>query len=172
MKVKRRLKTLPINELTNFKVCLYSPSMTLKKLLGSSLIKGIFLAAILLVGNFYLSERRQSLEKSEVASGVLLVHNSIIAENSGSNKTDGKANDVTGHNAPKNHAGVWLIAVDLVNSFGKSAYQRHYHSPNIADLVPKEFQESKSRSVQSVCQVSAELGRLFTLIGERPSGTS
>jgi hypothetical protein len=159
-------------ELTRIIGVLYSPQMFMKKLQNPFILKGLLLSALIIIGNFYLSERCLFEEKGGRREINPVLPFTSISEQETADSADVGTKDVTGKKAPSSRSTVWLLAVDMVNSIGKSINQRQSPSQNFADLVPLGTSISQNKSIHTICLVNAELGSLFTLVGEKPSGTS
>jgi hypothetical protein len=136
------------------------------------LLKGLFISALLLGANYYLSVKSDSNSKNSLFSAPSNCRTPIIAVNPDAKSGDEKSKDVNSKNAPINHTTVWLIAADFVNSTGKNVKLKQYQSNESANLYSIYSHPPKANSVLTVSQVDTELGRLGTLLGEKPSGTS
>lgn len=86
--------------------------------------------------------------------------------------------DTDGHNGmasnpvSNNEATAWLAAVSLTGSIGKHSHRDIKRPLNFSSLASdKEYRDyAKNKSTLSL--VDVKLGSLFTLLGEKPSGTS
>lgn len=136
------------------------------------LVKGLPALALLFLMSYFL-QARSAANSIDSFSNVGLADNSSDSQIENRKSHAGKNSDgVTPVSAPSNQTTVWLIAVDLVSSFGKNINQRNDKAPGFVRLASSDNQFLIVYSVNTLCQVDSELGHLFTLLGERPSGTS
>ncbi len=117
---------------------------------------------------------------------ILFLCGFILAANENPNKIDphGKAviasgpqtekdsKDVNPSGSSPNSSAVWLVAFELGHSSVKQTNHKHDKSTGIARLcyLKQEFNFTDSKN--TLGQVNSKLANLFTLLGERPSGTS
>lgn len=141
---------------------LYSPSMFRLKLKYLNLLKKSLLPLFLFAGCFIVSAEEKDL-KPAYNCGAAFTESATADKNS---------NGVTPSKGSPIQTNVWLVAVDLGSTLAKNSNQK-YDKPS--GFVPVDISNSTSSSgfaVNTLSQVNADLGRLFTLVGEKPSGTS
>ena len=82
------------------------------------------------------------------------------------------SNGVTPIKGAPNHAAVWIVAVDLGSTFAKNSNQKTDKVSGYVHLDISNCTSGFGLAVNTLSQVDSKLGRLFTLVGEKPSGTS
>ncbi len=87
-------------------------------------------------------------------------------------QTENDSKDVTPNSSSPNTTAVWLMAVDLGHSSIKQANQKNDKSTGFARRCPSKQKFDFTNSENTLGQVNSNLGRRFTLLGEKPSGTS
>ena len=127
-----------------------------------SLLKRFWLPLFLFVGCFIISAQ-QKLKKTDTDG------RTGISEASNAEKG---SNDVTPSRNSTNQPAHWLMAVDLGSSLVKTTNQKLDKAPGYVHLDLSDERTNFVYSVNTLSQVDSDLGRLSTLIGQKPSGTS
>jgi len=87
-------------------------------------------------------------------------------------QTEKDSKDVNPHSSSPNSTAVWLAAVDLGHSSVKQSHQKYEKTTGLARLCHSKYEFNFTNSENTIAQVDSDLGRQFTLLGEKPSGTS
>lgn len=80
--------------------------------------------------------------------------------------------DVNPHSSTPNCTAVWMVAVDLGHSSVKQTNQKYEKTNGLARLYHSKQEFNFTNSENTIAQVHSDLARQFTLLGEKPSGTS
>lgn len=126
------------------------------------LLKKSLLPLFLFAGCFIVSSEQKDLKPAYNCRAA-------ITESATGEK---KSNGVTPSKGSPTQTNVWLVAVDLGNTFAKSANHKTYKSSGYIHLNISNCNSGSGFAVNTLSQVNSDLGQLFTLVGEKPSGTS
>jgi hypothetical protein len=80
--------------------------------------------------------------------------------------------DVNPHSSTPNCTAVWMVAVDLGHSSVKQTHQKYEKTTGLTRLYHSKQEFNFTDSENTIAQVHSDLARQFTLLGEKPSGTS
>ena len=117
---------------------------------------------ILFLFGFLLSINEQSEKIDPTCKAVI----------SQSQQAEKDSKDVNPNSSTPNCTAVWMVAVDIGHSSVKQSHQNHNKSTGLARLCYSKQEFNFTNSENTIAQVHSDLGRQFTLLGEKPSGTS
>ena len=89
-----------------------------------------------------------------------------------SQQAENDSKDVNPNSSTPNCTAVWMVAVDLGNSSVKQSHQKHEKTIGLTRLYHSKQEFNFTGSENTIAQVHSDLARQFTLLGEKPSGTS
>ena len=87
-------------------------------------------------------------------------------------QAENDSKDVNPNSSTPDCTSVWMVAVDLGNSSVKQVQLKPVKSTGFAQLCRVDQKFIFTNSENTLAQVNSELAGLFTLLGEKPSGTS
>ena len=85
--------------------------------------------------------------------------------------TDGP-NGMASNPVSNNEATAWLAAVSLTGSIGKHSHRDNKRPLDFSSLSSDKEHRDHAKDRNTLSLVDVKLGSLFTLLGEKPSGTS
>ncbi len=86
--------------------------------------------------------------------------------------TDSDSKDVNPNGSSPNSAAIWMVAAELGQFSVKQSKERDDKSTGLERICQTKQEFNFTKSENTLGQIHSELGRQFTLLGEKPSGTS
>lgn len=94
----------------------------------------------------------------------------IVLESSDNPETQSK--DVSGNKKSENESSSWIIAIDFASLYGNNEKHSVNDNSQIVKETPVVSSGYQKDSKNTLSLVNSDLASQFTLLGEKPSGTS
>jgi len=130
-----------------------------------ALLPALILSAFLLI--CFTSENSSKPVHSADAYGQLELK-SLTDANSGDEGSRGMATNPVS----KTETTAWIMAASLTTSTSNQSYRDGRRNSDFSDISALKDQKRSCRDKNTLSIIDSDLGRQFTLLGEKPSGTS
>jgi len=130
-----------------------------------ALLPVLILSAFLLI--CFTSENSSELACSADACGQLEMKSLADANNNEEGSRGMATNPVS-----KTETTAWIMTASLTTSTSNQSYRDGRRTLDFSNISAHNDQKNHCQEKNTLSMVDSDLGRLFTLLGEKPSGTS